>query len=92
LFAVTVTAVGPLVEVTVNATEAVCVSDPLVPVTVNVEVAAGVELAVVTVIVDVPEPPLIEAGLKLAEAPEGKPLALNATVPLNPPSGLAVTV
>jgi hypothetical protein len=49
---------------------------------VIVEAPAGVELPVVMVRVDDPEPPLIEAGLKLAVAPEGKPLALSDTVPV----------
>ena len=52
-----------------------------VPVTVMVKLPDGVAAPVVMVRVDDPEPPLIEAGLKLAEAPEGSPLALNATVP-----------
>jgi hypothetical protein len=38
---------------------------------------------VVTVTVEEPEL-VIEVGLKLALAPEGKPLALKATVPVNP--------
>jgi hypothetical protein len=50
---------------------------------VTVEVAAGVEVLVETVSVEVPEP-LIEEGLKLATAPEGKPLVASATFPVNP--------
>jgi hypothetical protein len=49
-------------------------------------------LAVVTVRVEEPDPPLIEAGLKLAFAPEGKLVALRATVPLNPFCAATVTV
>ena len=64
---------------------------PLLPVTVSVDVAAGVVVLVVTVIVDVPLV-LIVAGEKLAEAPAGKPLALNVTVPVNPLSAPTVTV
>jgi hypothetical protein len=42
-------------------------------------------VAVVTVMVVGPDP------LKLAAAPAGSPLALNDTVPLNPPEGVTVT-
>ena len=52
---------------------------------------AGVELAVATVSVDVPEP-LIDAGLKLAPAPEGNPLAPSDTLPVKPFCGLTDTV
>jgi len=34
--------------------------------------------------------PVVDEGLKLAVTPEGKPLALRATLPVNPP--IAVTV
>jgi hypothetical protein len=50
---------------------------------VRVEFPAGVELAVATVSVEEPEP-LMGVGLKLALAPDGKPLALRATVTVNP--------
>ena len=43
-----------------------------------------------TVMVDVPVP-ATDDGLKLADAPEGKPLALKLTIPLNPPVGVTVT-
>ena len=46
---------------------------------------------VVTVMVEEPEP-VTDAGLKLALAKLGKPLALNVTLPANPPEGLTVTV
>jgi len=59
--------------------------------TVRVDVAAGVVVLVVTVIVDVPLVVTV-VGLKLAEAPEGNPLALNVTVPVNPLSAPIVTV
>jgi len=36
--------------------------------------------------------PVVEVGLKLAVTPEGKPLALRATLPVNPPEGVTVTV
>jgi hypothetical protein len=69
--------------VTVNVTFEECDKLPLVPVMVSVELPVGVELAVVTVSVEEPEP-LMEAGLKLAAAPDGRPAALSATVPVNP--------
>lgn len=47
--------------------------------------------AVVTVIVDEPDV-VTDAGLKLALAPDGSPLALNVTVPVKPPDGVTVTV
>jgi hypothetical protein len=40
-----------------------------------------------TVRVEVPDPPLIVAGLKEAVAPAGKPLTLKATFPVKPFSG-----
>jgi hypothetical protein len=64
---------------------------PLVPVSVSVKLPVGVELVVVTVSVEEPEP-LMEVGLKLALAPEGKPLALNATVPEKPFCEVTMTV
>jgi hypothetical protein len=63
----------------------------LVPVTVNVYVCLGVLLLVFTVMVEEPDV-LIEAGLKEAVAPFGSPLALNATVPENPPDGMTLTL
>ena len=56
---------------------------PLVPVIVKGYVPVGVELLVVTDIVEEPEP-ASEVGLYVALAPEGRPLALNETVPVNP--------
>ena len=68
---------------TVRPTVVVCERLPLAPVMVTVEVPAGVEVLVETVSVDEPEP-ATEGGLKLAIAEAGKPLAVSATVPLNP--------
>ena len=76
---------------TTNDTEAVCERVPLVPVIVNGNVPVGVVPAVVTVIVDEPDV-VTEAGLKLALAPAGSPLALKVTVPVKPPDGVTVTV
>src|SRR5579859_117337 len=55
-----------------------------IPVMVIVYVPAGVELEVDTFSVEEPEPPLMEAGVKLAVTPAGEPLtaALKFTVPL----------
>ena len=77
------------VLVTVREIVVVCVKDPLVPVTVTlaVPVAAVLEAAKVTVLV-----PVVDAGLKLAVTPVGKPLATRATVPVKPFSGLTVMV
>ena len=42
--------------------------------------------------VDVPDPPLMDDGLKLAVTPEGNPPAVNATLLLKPFKGLTVTL
>ena len=42
--------------------------------------------------VELPEPPVIDAGAKLALAPAGSPLALRLTVPVKPPLGVMVVV
>ena len=60
---------------------------PLVPVTVTFAVPVVAVLAAVNVNVLVP---VVDDGLKLAVTPEGKPLALRVTLPVNPP--IAVTV
>jgi hypothetical protein len=62
---------------------------PLVPVTVTVAgpVVAVVEAVKVRVLV-----PVVDAGLKLAVTPDGKPLAARATEPVKPFSGLTVMV
>jgi len=46
---------------------------------------------VVTLMVLFPEP-VIEAGLNVALAPEGSPLALKFTVPAKPPDAVTVAV
>jgi hypothetical protein len=55
-------------------------------------VPAGVVLEVETLRVEEPEPPLIDAGLKVPMAPAGSPLTLRLTVSLNPLLGLTLTV
>jgi hypothetical protein len=46
---------------------------------------------VVTVSVELPAPVTV-AGEKLAVAPLGKPLALNVTTPVNPPTAATLVV
>jgi len=77
---------------TVNDTVVLCVRVPSVPVIVIVAVPVVVLLVVLMVSVDDPEPPLMEAGLKFAVAPEGRPVALSVTVPAYPLAGLTVAV
>ena len=60
---------------------------PEVPVTVMVDVASAAELAAVKVSVLAP---LVEAGLKAAVTPAGRPEAFRLTVPLKPYSGFTV--
>jgi hypothetical protein len=47
------------------------------------KVPVGVDDEVVMARVEEPAP-VMEVGLKLAAAPDGNPLKLNATLPLNP--------
>ncbi|MGH9208426.1 MAG: hypothetical protein ACRD1G_18045, partial [Acidimicrobiales bacterium] len=75
-------AIETATTVTVRVTVVVWLKLPLVPVMVSVEVPAGVELVVETLSVELPEPPLIEVGLKVPVAPVGKPLTLNDTAPV----------
>lgn len=76
---------------TIRDTLAVCVRLPLVPVMVIVLEPLGVEPEVVTVSVEEPDP-VMDAGLKLAVAPAGRPLALRVTAALNPFCAATVTV
>jgi hypothetical protein len=76
---------------TTKVTDVVRVRLPLVPVTVMGYDPAGVVVAVLRVIVVVPLVVTV-AGLKLLEAPAGRPLALKLTVPLNPLLGVTVIV
>jgi hypothetical protein len=50
----------------------------------------GVEDEVITVRVE--DEPVTELGLKVADAPAGAPLEVSATVPVNPPARLTLTV
>ena len=71
-------------------TDVECVRLPLVPTMEIGKFPEGVVNPVVTVMVEEPEP-MTDAGLKLALAPLGKPVALKLTVPLNPIEGVIVT-
>ena len=68
--------------------------EPLVPVTVMATGAAGTVAlaAAVNVSVLAPEPLAMEAGLKLAVTPVGRPLTLRATVPAKLLTGRTVIV
>ena len=68
---------------TVKLTAVACAADVPVPVTVIVYVPVGVLEPTVAVIVEEP-PAVTEAGLKLADAPAGRPLALRLTVCADP--------
>jgi CDP-diglyceride synthetase len=89
----TVAAVTPPVPVTgvftVSAIVVVCVSAPLTPVIVTVAAPRVAVLDAVKVSVLVP---VVDAGLKAAVTPAGNPLALSATLPVNPPEGVMVIV
>ena len=77
---------------TTSVTVVECCNAPSAPVMVRVYVPCGVEVEVLTLRVEVPEPPTIEAGVKAALAPAGKPLTLRLTVSVNPPLGVTVAV
>lgn len=77
--------------VTIKVTVAVSVSEPLVPVIVIVELPGGVLSVVATVRVELPDV-LIEVGLNEYVAPDGSPLALRFTDPLNPFAAPTTTV
>jgi hypothetical protein len=76
---------------TVNVRVVVRVSVPLVPVTVMVYVPPATVAGVTNVKVLVPEP-VIEAGLKLAVAFVGKPLADSVVAPVRPEVAAKVMV
>src|SRR5262249_57169122 len=75
---------------TVRPMATVRVKPPPVPVTVTV---AGPVVAVPDAVkVNVVLFPVVEAGEKLAVTPAGSPLALKATLPVNPPVRAMVSV
>ena len=65
---------------------------PPVPVTVKLRVPTAAPPRTVMIIVEVPEPPAIEVGLKVAVTPLGNPDADKATAELKPPEGVTVIV
>ena len=77
--------------VTTSVTLVVCVRVPLVAVMVIGYDPVGVVVAVLMVRVVEPDV-VICVGLKLAIAPEGAPLVLKPTVPVNPFNGVMVTL
>src|SRR5215831_3900329 len=64
---------------------------PLVPAIVRVKVPVAADTVVAMFTVAEPAP-LIEAGVKLAEAPDGRPVAVSVTAPVNPFCAPMVTV
>jgi len=77
--------------VTTRVTVAVLLACPLVPVIVSVCVPPGVDALVVMLNVVEPEVFKVE-GLNVPVEPVGSPLTLKVTVPVNPFSGVSVTV
>jgi hypothetical protein len=77
---------GVAAAVIVSETVVVCVTPPPVAVTVTVDVPVTAVLLAVKVSAEFPLPgAAIDAGLKLAVTPEGKPEAENEIAELNPP-------
>ena len=76
---------------TTRLTDAVCTRFPLDAVMVSGYVPNGVAEVVFTDSVEDPEP-VTELGLKLAVAPEGSPLIVKLTAPLNPAVDITLTV
>jgi hypothetical protein len=63
---------------------------PLVPLMVMVKVPAAAVLDALTCMAAVPEPPVMDVGLKAIFTPLGCPKADKAIVPVKPPEGVAV--
>jgi len=63
---------------------------PLVPLMVIVKVPAAALLDTLTPMAAVPEPPVMDVGLKVIVTPLGCPEADRAIVPVKPPEGVAV--
>ncbi len=77
---------------TLSVVVAECTSEPLVPVTETFELLAALAGAVATFRVELPDPVIDEDGEKVGVAPEGNPLGVKVTVPVNPFSGATLTV
>lgn len=71
-------------ETTVRLSAAVLTVEPLVPVTSR-EYVPGTAVAEAVSVRLLPAAPVTEAGLKVAVTPVGRPVTLNAMVPLKPP-------
>ena len=76
---------------TTNVTFTVCVTGPLAPLIVRAYEPGGVVALVETLMVVEPAA-VTDAGLNEAVAPEGRPLALKLTMPLNPVPAATVAV
>ena len=74
-----------------NITETAWIRLPLVPTIVKGKLPVGPVGLDVIVIVEDPEVVTV-AGLKLAVTPDGSPVALNVTVPVNPLVGVTVAM
>lgn len=84
---------GGCAAVTVTAIVVVCVTPPPVAVTVMLKVPAAAMLLAEIVIVELPVPgAAMEAGLKVAVTPEGRPDADRVIAELKPPVAVVETV
>src|SRR5262249_61789876 len=79
---------APGLTTSVTVVEWVKLGLELVPVIVRVKALVGVEADVETLNVEEPEPPLIEVGLKVPDAPLGNPLRPRSSALQTPWSGL----
>lgn len=77
--------------VTLSVTVVDAVVEPLVPVIVTLAAPTVAVCAAVKVRV-LPADPVTDAGLNAAVTPDGRPLTVNATVPLKPLIALTVTL
>jgi hypothetical protein len=74
---------------TLNDSGTEALSEPFTPLMVIVLVPGTVALPAVRVSVLLE---VVEAGLNVAVTPAGKPFAERATLPVNPPAGVTVTI
>ncbi len=86
-----VTAIEKSPPPTTNVTFTVCATGPLAPLIVRAYEPGGVAALVETVSVVEPDP-VTDPGLNEAVAPEGRPLTLKLTMPLNPVPPATVAV
>ena len=76
-------------EVTFRVTLVECVSEPLVPLMLSVELPRVDPVTIVSVELPVV---VMEGGVKVGDAPEGRPETAKFTAPVNPLRGDTVTV